>query len=451
MNATLWGGALFVGLLAAAWRQARDLAARAVGLLVVTVRVSNEELPCVAPVLAELRSRSRRTPPGDRTYFGLRRYVGPLGVNRGVFYEHVGAKPELFWVGRWPALVSCDGLPADSSARLTLRFLRGTLDPDALLEDAAESARLAAARDPGSGPRNRFTVFEHTGRPAWDAAPAGRPRSGPDTEVDASPRRRWPGDSAWTSEAFAAVRPVGWAESDLHPSPPTPGGVSLERLALGPAALALAAACRDWLAAEKWYRDRDVPWRLGALLHGPPGNGKTDFVRRLAYDLDLPVHAFDLASLDNARFTDAWNVCVQGAPCVALFEDLDAVFEGRKNVAREEGGLSFDRFLNALGGVRPAEGVLVFLTTNRPETLDPALADARDDAPSRPGRVDLVAHFAPPCLEGRRKIAARVLADDPALAAALAEAGEGQSGAQFLETCRSAALAALRTRPEEAR
>jgi chaperone BCS1 len=43
--------------------------------------------------------------------------------------------------------------------------------------------------------------------------------------------------------------------------------------------------------------------------------------------------------------------------------------------------VSFSGLLNALDGVRTQEGRILFMTTNHPENLDPALV--------RPGRVDL--------------------------------------------------------------
>ena len=37
----------------------------------------------------------------------------------------------------------------------------------------------------------------------------------------------------------------------------------------------LLVDARDFMANEKWYAARGIPWRRGYLLHGFPGTGKT--------------------------------------------------------------------------------------------------------------------------------------------------------------------------------
>lgn len=70
---------------------------------------------------------------------------------------------------------------------------------------------------------------------------------------------------------------------------------------------------------------------------------------------------------------------------IILLEDVDGIFNQREAVidVDEEGngGVSFSGLLNALDGVRSQEGRILFMTTNHPERLDPALV--------RPGRCDI--------------------------------------------------------------
>jgi len=62
-------------------------------------------------------------------------------------------------------------------------------------------------------------------------------------------------------------------------------------------------------------------------------------------------------------------------------EDIDALFVGREAVTKNtQKQISFSGLLNALDGVRAQEGRIIFMTTNHPEKLDPALM--------RPGRAD---------------------------------------------------------------
>ncbi len=62
-----------------------------------------------------------------------------------------------------------------------------------------------------------------------------------------------------------------------------------------------------------------------------------------------------------------------------LIEDVDCVFKDSRSTTGDT-GVTLSGLLNALDGVSSREGRVLFLTTNHPERLDPALV--------RPGRVD---------------------------------------------------------------
>ncbi|KAG8850945.1 hypothetical protein FRB91_008671 [Serendipita sp. 411] len=42
--------------------------------------------------------------------------------------------------------------------------------------------------------------------------------------------------------------------------------------------------CQEFMASEKWYSERGLPWRRGFLLHGCPGSGKTSLLTRTERD-----------------------------------------------------------------------------------------------------------------------------------------------------------------------
>jgi SpoVK/Ycf46/Vps4 family AAA+-type ATPase len=172
---------------------------------------------------------------------------------------------------------------------------------------------------------------------------------------------------------------------------------------------------RFWLENRLWYFERDVPWKRGFLLHGPPGNGKSSFVFSLARYFDLPVNIIRLETMDNQDLVDAWKPGHGGV--INLIEDIDAVFEGRRNVKETPHYpmVSFDCLLNVMDGVEQNQGVLTFVTTNKPEVLDEALGkftECREagvlSVSSRPGRLDNAVWFGPPDEEGRRFITERV-------------------------------------------
>ena len=170
-----------------------------------------------------------------------------------------------------------------------------------------------------------------------------------------------------------------------------------------------------------------IPFRRGYLLYGAPGSGKTSIIHSLAGELGLDIYIISLskAGLDDASLNSL--ICSLPEQCVAIMEDIDAAFthgltrdmsgteledpqvrdpsrrdhnddsEDDANDKRDEkpssGGdsgssgckITLSGLLNALDGISAQEGRILFATTNRYHTLDPAL--------TRPGRMDLHVEF----------------------------------------------------------
>lgn len=140
---------------------------------------------------------------------------------------------------------------------------------------------------------------------------------------------------------------------------------------------------RAFLARRKWYADRGIPYRRGYLLHGPPGSGKSSFIQALAGALNYDICLLNLS--ERGLGDDKLNHLLSNAPerSIILIEDIDAAFNKRVQTSEDgyQSSVTFSGFLNALDGVASGEERIVFMTTNHPEVLDPALI--------RPGRVDL--------------------------------------------------------------
>lgn len=134
------------------------------------------------------------------------------------------------------------------------------------------------------------------------------------------------------------------------------------------------------------YRDREIPWRRGYLLHGPPGTGKSTLCRVIASELNLPIYELTLnsKSLDDSGFVSAMTNLSKRA--MVLIEDVDAAFVQRVSGHGASGSnVSFSALLNGIDGIGASEGRLLFLTTNHRDKLDDAL--------TRCGRVDREVEF----------------------------------------------------------
>lgn len=147
----------------------------------------------------------------------------------------------------------------------------------------------------------------------------------------------------------------------------------------------LKADAERFFASREKYRRRGIPWYRRYLLEGPPGNGKTSAIAALAAALGLDLYYLAISNSvmnDERLLAQLTQVPERSA---VLLEDVDALVDGRE--MKSEGGVTFSGLLNALDGVAARPGCLVYLTTNHPEKLDPALL--------RKGRVDVRTHFAP--------------------------------------------------------
>lgn len=144
---------------------------------------------------------------------------------------------------------------------------------------------------------------------------------------------------------------------------------------------------QEFLTSREWYSQRGVPYRRGYLLHGPPGCGKTSYIMALAGKLEYDICQMNLSNsaLSDERLSYLLNVAPPKS--IILLEDVDAAFLSREDLDYNKsayqglGRVTLSGILNCLDGVASSEERILFMTTNYPERLDPAL--------TRPGRVDM--------------------------------------------------------------
>lgn len=145
---------------------------------------------------------------------------------------------------------------------------------------------------------------------------------------------------------------------------------------------------RQFFASRATYEEYNIPWKRGVLLVGPPGNGKTHAVKALINSLKMPclyVKSFrNRSGIDENGIRAVFGRARKTAPCLLVFEDLDALITNQNR--------SF--FLNELDGFAWNTGILTVATTNHPEKLDEAIVN-------RPSRFDRKYHFDLPALPQR--------------------------------------------------
>ena len=133
---------------------------------------------------------------------------------------------------------------------------------------------------------------------------------------------------------------------------------------------------------KEWYYNIGLRYKLGVLLSGQPGTGKSKLVSAIASHLNLALYILNLNSIKN---DSDLNEIIQHIPpkSILLIEDIDCFSvsnDREKEINKKEDGLSLSGLLNVLDGLNSPDGVIYIITTNYPDSLDKALI--------RPGRID---------------------------------------------------------------
>jgi hypothetical protein len=174
--------------------------------------------------------------------------------------------------------------------------------------------------------------------------------------------------------------------------------------------------------------------KRGVLLHGPPGTGKTLTVNYLLSAMQGRTTVI-LTGQALGLVEQAFAIARDLTPATVVLEDVDLVATERTMPGSH--GVLFE-LLNQLEGLAEDADLLVLLTTNRPDRIEPALA-------GRPGRVDLALELPLPDEQGRRELLrlyAQEIEIDPQTEQQLVEQSEGVTGALIKELMRQATLRA---------
>lgn len=150
----------------------------------------------------------------------------------------------------------------------------------------------------------------------------------------------------------------------------------------------------DFVRQRERLRNLGLPIKKGLLFYGPPGTGKTHTIHYLAGQ--LPDHTTLLVTAEQVALLDHYFQLARFLqPAMIVIEDVDLIARARETMYGPCDESILNKLLNEMDGLREDAAVLFILTTNRPDSLEAALA-------SRPGRIDQAIEFPLPDENGRR-------------------------------------------------
>lgn len=165
---------------------------------------------------------------------------------------------------------------------------------------------------------------------------------------------------------------------------------SLESIVLEESVKKLLMDDLEWFLKDEtrtFYAKHGIPYHRCYLLHGEPGTGKTSFMNSVAGHIQRNLC---FIQMDKHMTDDTFRNAMTQLPALSMvvLEDVDALFTNHREADQNNSSLSFSGFLNCLDGLGAPDDVVIFMTTNHPDKLDPAVM--------RPGRIDLKAEFKKP-------------------------------------------------------
>jgi histone H3/H4 len=136
--------------------------------------------------------------------------------------------------------------------------------------------------------------------------------------------------------------------------------------------------------------------KKGLLFYGLPGTGKTHTIHYLASALP-GVTTLLIIEEQVALLSEYMALARLLQPSMVVIEDADLIARDRTTANGACHELFLNKLLNEMDGLRADAEILFILTTNRPESLEPALT-------SRPGRIDQAIEFPLPDDDAREKL-----------------------------------------------
>ena len=206
----------------------------------------------------------------------------------------------------------------------------------------------------------------------------------------------------------------------------------------------------NYLHDPSKYQEIGASMPKGILLVGPPGTGKTMLAKAVAGEANVPFFSMSgsefvemFVGMGASKVRDLFSQAKEKAPCIVFSDEIDAIGQKRSGGAmggNDEREQTLNQLLTEMDGFESNNGVIILAATNRPESLDPALA--------RPGRFDRRVPVELPDLAGREAIlkvhARKIKPAEDVDFHTIARMASGASGAELANIINEAALRAVR-------
>lgn len=127
------------------------------------------------------------------------------------------------------------------------------------------------------------------------------------------------------------------------------------------------------------YLSFGIPYKKVYFLYGIPGSGKTSSINTIASHFDCDIHTIPLSTdMDDSKLVEAFSsISSEDSDRqnrkIILIEDIDCIFEERKEGDSVKNKVTLQGLLNCMDGFTCVEGGLIFITANKPESLDNAM------------------------------------------------------------------------------
>ena len=151
--------------------------------------------------------------------------------------------------------------------------------------------------------------------------------------------------------------------------------------------LKIISGIKNWMQRENWYAEHGLVYKIGILVYGNPGTGKTSLSRCISKLCgDAPIVVVNQKNIDSS--IDRIHVeARKNQYLIVLIEDVDFYFKTRKLSSKDTKDIDSEindnqnKLFQLLDGVCSTERTIFIATTNHIDHLDPALI--------RNGRFDI--------------------------------------------------------------